>query len=276
MIKSRLNSDRFSCLMSFYKNDNPVFLDKAFDSLNKQTLKASQIILVQDGDVSVELLQIVEIWMRKLPIERVINMDNLGLGYSLNKGLQLCSEEIVARMDSDDICHPKRFELQFLFLKNNPDVSVVGSWISEFSNDIKNIDTHRRLPEGHKDLYDFAKKRSPLNHPSVMFKKSHIQKVGGYKSFRFQQDYHLWGRLLNAGFKIANIPEVLLYMRVDEKLFKRRGGMDYYLIEKEIQRDFLRIGFIGRKEYYRNLFLRGTVRLIPNFLRIYLYRFFLR
>jgi glycosyltransferase involved in cell wall biosynthesis len=268
--------NRFSCLMSFYGKDDPKFLDESLQSIESQTLRPSEIVMVQDGAITQELEKIISKWNDKLPIHRVINKENLGLGQSLNLGLEVCNEEIVARMDADDICHPHRFEIQYKFLVQNPDISVVGSWIAEFSNNINNINTYRKLPEEHYDLYNFAKKRCPLNHPTVMFKKSDILNVGSYNNFRFQQDYHLWGRMLNSGYKMANIPMVLLFMRADEELFERRGGMKYLIIENKIQKDFLKIGFINKLEYLRNLILRGLIRLMPNFLRKSLYQKFLR
>lgn len=262
--------------MSFYHKDNPIFLNEAFESLKNQTLPASEIILIQDGKITSELEEVVAFWEQELPIKRIINTENLGLGYSLKLGLKSCSEALVARMDADDISHPKRFELQFQYLQSNPQISVVGSWIAEFSAEVDNINTYRTLPSDPEDLFKFAKKRCPLNHPTVMYRKDDILFVGSYDNFRFQQDYHLWGRLLNSGFKIANIPTVLLFMRADNELFGRRGGVEYFKNEVEVQKDFLRIGFISQIEFFRNYFIRGSVRVLPNFLRKYFYQFILR
>lgn len=268
--------NNFSCLMSFYKRDNPIFLNEALESLKNQTLQATEVILIQDGEITPELEKVVDFWEDKLPIKRIINKENLGLGYSLKLGLEACTEGIVARMDADDISHPKRFELQFQYLQNNPQISVVGSWIAEFSAEVDNINTYRTLPSEPEALFKFAKKRCPLNHPTVMYRKDDILFVGSYDNFRFQQDYHLWGRLLNSGFKIANIPTVLLFMRADNELFGRRGGVEYFKNEIEVQKDFLRIGFISEVEFVRNYFIRGSVRILPNFLRRYFYQYVLR
>ncbi|MGY6546372.1 glycosyltransferase [Arthrospiribacter ruber] len=262
--------------MSFYKKDNPKYFEDALESLHKQTLKASEIVLIQDGEISGELESIVIKWEKVLPIRRIINEENLGLGYSLKLGLEACSEKIVARMDADDIAHPKRFEMQLNYLKNNPQISVVGSWIAEFSAELDNINTYRTLPSEPEVLYKFAKKRCPLNHPTVMYRKEDVLFVGSYDNFRFQQDYHLWGRLLNSGFKIANIPTVLLFMRANNELFGRRGGLEYFKNEVAVQKDFLKIGFISEVEYLRNYFIRGTVRVMPIILRKYFYQHVLR
>lgn len=262
--------------MSFYRKDNPEYLEQAFQSLSDQSYPATEIVLIQDGEIGDELDKVIADWETKLPIRKLINEENLGLGLSLKKGLESCTYELVARMDADDICHPERFSKQVQFMEDNPEISVVGSWIAEFSSSPDDIKSYRKLPSDHSDLFDFAKMRCPLNHPTVMYRRSVILNVGGYQDFRFQQDYHLWGRILNAGHKIANIPEPLLYMRVDENLFNRRGGVNYFQIENQVQRTFLEIGFINRAEYIRNFVIRGSVRLIPNSIRKTFYQLFLR
>lgn len=262
--------------MSFYAKDDAKHLDQAFESLHQQHSKAGEIILVQDGKVPEPLELVVSKWEKKLPIKKIVNKKNLGLGESLRKGLEVCSSNFVARMDADDICHPDRFKVQFDFLKKNPGISVVGSWIAEFSDDVNKIDSFRRLPSNPDELYQFAKLRCPLNHPTVMYRKSDIISVGSYQPYRFQQDYHLWGRLLKSGFKIANIPAILLYMRTDLALFGRRGGLDYFRTEMAVQKDFLKIGFISRYEYLRNYIVRGGVRIIPTNVRKSIYQHLLR
>lgn len=257
--------------MSFYGNDNPAFLEEALQSIQNQTHKASEIILVQDGPVTEELHHVVSKWKEALPLKLLVNSENLGLGKSLTIGLEQCENDIVARMDADDICHPQRFEKQLGFLIAHPNISVVGTWIAEFEGTISNIKSYRTLPTTHEELLPFSRKRCPLNHPTVMYRKAHILEVGNYNKFKNQQDYHLWARLLNNGYKISNIPESLLYMRISADLFQRRGGWKYFMIEWEVQRDFLKMGFISRMEFVRNVLIRGTVRLMPNAVRERIY-----
>src|SRR5690554_5515309 len=262
--------------MSFYGNDNPVFLEEAFQSIQNQTYKASEVVLVQDGPVPEELHQVVSKWKEALPVKLLVNSENLGLGQSLTIGLEQCDNKIVARMDADDICHPERFEKLLKFLEDHPHISVVGTWIAEFEATISNIKSYRTLPTTHEELLPFSRKRCPLNHPTVMYRKAHILQVGNYNKFKNQQDYHLWARLLVKGYKISNIPESLLYMRISSDLFQRRGGWNYFMIECKVQKDFLKMGFINSHEFVRNIFLRGTVRLVPNWLREKIYKKTLR
>lgn len=266
----------FSCLLPVYIKDNPLFLDAAFDSIFRQTLPPGEVVLVQDGPITKELYEVVMKWKVQLPINHVIHPDNLGLGKALSSGLLQCKGELVARMDADDICHPCRFERQVKYLQDHPDIDVVGSWIAEFEGEVDNVVSHRILPASHEQLLSFSKKRCPLNHPAVVYRKKSILAVGNYDQFKNQQDYHLWVRLLNAGYKIANIPEALLFMRISSSLFRRRGGWKYFMIEWEVQKDFLRMGFINIYEFTRNVTMRGIVRLVPNGFREKIYKIGLR
>lgn len=267
---------RFSVLMTYYNNDSPIYLDQALKSLHDQEVVANEILLIQDGPVSDELKEVVNRWSEVLPIVTLRNEKNVGLGRSLNYGLEMCQEEIIARMDADDICHKDRFKKQIEFLSSNKDVSVVGCSIAEFENDTANVKSYRTLPDKPTDLYYFSKKRCPLNHPSVMFRRKDVLTVGGYGHYRNQQDYHLWVRMLNEGYKIANIKEPLLYMRVSNDLFTRRGGLNYFKMEYAIQKEFYEIGFLSMREFIRNISIRFVSRILPNKVRKVFYTRLLR
>ena len=262
--------------MSFYEKDDPTHLFESLKSLYNQTLPADEIILIQDGPVSQDLVDVVTLWKEKLPIKLEVVAENKGLAHALNLGLGLSSYDLVARMDADDVAHPERFNKQVSFLKQHPDITVVGSWISEFLNDPEKVESYRKLPQSPEELFQFAKRRCPLNHPSVMYRKEDVLAVGGYGHFRNQQDYHLWGKLLHKGYRLANIPEPLLFMRISPDLFHRRGGLKYFKMEYEIQKEFFENGFISRWEFYRNTVIRLTTRLLPNRLRTLFYGMFLR
>lgn len=268
----------FSCLIACYEKAAPGELAESLGSLAGQTVPPNEVVLVEDGVLTPALYDVIEEFRVKLPLRSVRIAENKGLGYALDTGLRECSHELVARMDADDICHPTRFEQQLAYFKEHPEITALGGWIQEFEDKAGEAvigeaasGIVRELPTEPEQLARFAVKRCPLNHPTVMFRKSHILQVGGYQQFRFQQDYHLWGRLLRNGYQLANLPVVLLYMRVSEQLFARRGGWRYLKNEIAIQRDFLRIGFISRSRFCRNVLIRATVRLIPNALRRWVY-----
>ena len=176
MIEAELSSINvqppFSVLMSIYAGNNSSDLNEALLSISQQTLSPSEVVLVEDGFISASLSSIVQKYRLALNIVSVKLEKNMGHGYALNFGLKKCSNDIVARMDGDDICLPRRFQLQVEHLMSHPNVSVSSGRIDEFVNTTNNIVGSRSLPCGHKEIVRFAKYRSPVSHPAVIFRKA--------------------------------------------------------------------------------------------------------
>lgn len=212
----------FSCLVSCYYKDSPVLLDEAFSSIYKQTLKPDEIIFVEDGKLTEELYDVISKYQKKLPIMKVPLEENRGLGNALHEGLLRCNFDIVFRMDTDDICHPERFEKQFAFMRENPGIDVVGSWARDIDITGKVIG-ERTCPVSHGELYKIMW-TCPIIHPTVAFRKASIMHVGSYRTdIKRRQDYELWMRAAAQGLKFANIPEYLLYYRFTESYYKKNN-----------------------------------------------------
>lgn len=210
--------------------------------------------------------------MTRYPYLKVLSpVTNRGLGKALNEGLKYCSHELVARMDTDDIAMPERFEKQLAVFKKYPDIDVVGAWINEFEDNVSNIKSVRKLPELPDDIRQFAKRRNPINHPVVMFRKSAVLAAGGYRHFPLFEDYYLWIRMLMNGAKFYNIQESLLYFRFSSEMFKRRGGWKYMINELHFLQMMRQMHFISFSQFMQNLFVRFSIRLIPNSLRAIIY-----
>lgn len=262
----------FSVLISVYASEKPEFLVACLESLTVQTCKAQEVVLVEDGPISDSLKAVIEQFRSKLPIVSVVLPVNVGLANALNEGLKYCTHELVARMDTDDICLPVRFERQLTYLQAHPEVTVLGAMVEEYDVTMRHSLGPRRLPLDHDALYAFSKRRSPLSHPTVMFRKSGVQAVGGYPSFRKAQDYALWSLMLQKGYRIENLPDILLKMRAGSELMQRRGK-DYLKHELAIIRFQKDIGFIGGGAFVINTLLRSIVRRSPAFLKQLLYKF---
>jgi glycosyltransferase involved in cell wall biosynthesis len=271
-----IDTRRFSVLMSIYKGENPAYLDSCLKSLHFQTLKPEEIILVEDGPLTCQLHEIISKWSNKIPIKKYPLKKNLGLAQALNYGLKYCSYDLVARMDTDDICKPQRFEIQINYFKNNPNLTALGSSIEEFEKDPQQSYGLRKVPTNHLDIIEYSKSRNPINHMTVMFNKHDILNVGGYGDYRYSQDYFLWVILLNKGKEIENLSESLVYARTNPDLFRRRGGWKYLMYEMDMQTKFLQMGHITISKYLTNLGIRVFIRLCPTFLREKIYKFFLR
>lgn len=268
----------FSVLMSVYIKENPNYFDSALESiLINQTLPPNELVLICDGDLTPELDAVIDKYLKLFPsILKVYRKENGGLGRALNFGLPKCSYELVARADSDDICMPMRFERQVRLLEARQDIDVVGAWIDEFDGDINNVISVRKLPETPEELYEFGKKRNPLSHPSVMFRKKAVEAVGGYKHFYLFEDYYLWVRMLVNGSKFYNIQESLLWFRTSAEMFKRRGGWKYACVEASFQWTIYRLGYIGLPNTIKNILIRFFVRILPNNIRGFIYKKLLR
>lgn len=270
----------FSVLLSVYWKEKSEYLEQAIDSIYfNQTLKPKEIVLIEDGKLTDELYEIIKKLKNKIgdSIFKVISLEkNMGLGNALKIGVENCSYEYIARMDTDDIAYPERFEKQFLYLKENPDIDVLGSYMSEFSGSIDNIICIKDCPSNDIDMKKYMKLRDPVNHPSVILKKSSVLAAGNYQEIFLNEDSYLWGRMLVKGFKFKNILEPLIYFRVNDDTYKRRGGWKYIKAEYELQKNFLEIGLINKIEFLRNITLKNIVRVVPNSLRKIIYNIYLR
>ncbi len=257
---------KFSILMSIYHKENPEYFDRCMQSIwDEQTVKADEIVLVQDGELTNELYSVIGHWKKELgenlkviPLER-----NVGLGDALNIGLANCSHEIVARMDTDDVADPNRFTEQLKIFENG-DIDICSSWVSEFDRDEKKIVSYRKLPERHDEIVKFSKTRNPLNHPAVMYRKIIVEAAGDYQKMMWFEDYYLWVRMIMNGARFYNIQEPLVHMRAGYGQLERRSGRKYAMSEIALQKKFLRMGFINLYEFVRNVSVRLAVRIIPK------------
>lgn len=217
--------ESYSVLMSVYMKEEPKFLETSINSMLNQTVKPEQIILVKDGPLTKELDDIIEEYISH-DTEAIFTIvplkENQGLGIALNEGMKHARNELVARMDTDDISKPHRCERQLDVFEKNPELSIVGSVIDEFMNDPSQVNSRRVVPEYHDDIVKFSKRRNPFNHPTIMYKKSKVIEDGGYGNFRRNQDYDLFVRMLKNGAKAYNIQESLLFFRADTANLHRR------------------------------------------------------
>lgn len=267
-----MKKEKFSVLIAVYKKDNAKHLMEAIESCFNQTLIPDEIILVKDGELTLELnFTILNLQKKYIQFKVVGLKKNRGLGLALKYGLKFISCDIVARMDSDDISKPNRFEKQIRFLERNPEIGIVGSWISEFNIDPKVIICERKVPENHLEISKTLKYRNPFNHPSVVFRKKAVLKAGSYKHFPLNEDYYLWGRMLINNIKFYNIQESLLSFRINNETYSRRGGIEYIKHEINLQNKFEDLGIISKKQKYKNLMIRVSLRIIPNFIRKTIY-----
>ncbi|HVQ87157.1 MAG TPA: glycosyltransferase [Actinomycetes bacterium] len=259
---------QFSLLLPTYGADNPDHLRRAFQSaVDDQIRRPSEVVLVRDGPVPDVLARALDELAEASPVPLVrIDLDhNVGLGQALDTGLSACAHEVVARMDSDDISLPRRFDVQLPLIEGGMD--LVGSSLLEFGDDEDDIVGHRTPPLAPDDIRQWARFADPFNHPTVVYRRSVVEAAGGYRDLPLMEDYWLFARMIQNGAQVANVAEPLVKYRVGAGAYARRGGWELLRSEIALQREFRASGFVTRKQYLRNLVVRGGYRLVPEALR---------
>lgn len=264
--------------MSVYYKEKAEYLKLALNSIINQTLKPDEIVLVQDGKLTNELETVITEYSQKYPaiFKTYALQQNQGLGKALNFGMQKCSYEIIARMDTDDIAEPNRFELQINEFKQDKELMLCGGQIAEFADNSNEKTGYRNVPLTHNKILKFVKKRNPFNHMTVMFKKQAVQSVGSYMDMPYFEDYWLWARMLKADYKVKNIDQVLVSVRAGQDMIARRGGLNYAKCIIRFEKSLYSIGVISLTEMIGYITLRSIVAIMPESLRLLVYRWKLR
>lgn len=269
---------KFTVLVSVYYKEKPEYLQLALESIINQTAKPNEIVLVQDGKLTEELQAVITEYLQNYTtiFKTYALQQNQGLGKALNFGMQKCSNELIARMDTDDIAEPNRFELQIEEFEKDKELMLCGGQIAEFADNTTEITGYRNVPLKHNEILNFAKKRNPFNHMTVMFKKQAVQSVGGYMDMLYFEDYWLWVRMLKAGCKAKNVDEVLVKVRAGQNMIARRGGLSYTKCIIQFEKSMYRIEIINFTEMIGYITLRSIVSVMPESLRLLIYRWKLR
>lgn len=266
----------FSVLLSVYRKENPEYLKQSIDSIFTQTVTPTEIVMVEDGPLTDELYKVLDGYKKDPRWKAVPLPENVGLGKALNAGLEACSYELVARMDTDDIAKPERFEKQLAAFAADPELSLCGTQAAEFRDTPENVTAHKKVPLTDEEIRQYARKRNPFNHPTVMYKKSEVLRAGSYQDAMWFEDYYLWARMLAQGSKTRNLPEELLWFRAGEDMFGRRGGFKYVKSAVSVKRKIWKLGVSGFGDFLVSAGGQVAVGLMPNGLRRRFYQKFLR
>ena len=271
---SEMEYPKFSVLMSLYLKEKPEYLNEALKSVINQTVKPNEIVIVYDGPITTELKSVVEQYVSNNPglIKIIDNPENKGLGLALADGVPQCTYELIARMDTDDICRKDRFEKQLEEFVKDPRLDICGSHILEFEEKEENIVARRRVPLVDKDIKEYQKRRDGFNHVSVMFKKKSVLAAGNYQSCLLMEDTLLWANMFMNGAKGKNIDDYLVYVRIGKNMYERRGGFDYYKKYKAGRRKVYETGYISWVDYKMTLIVQFIVAAIPNRVRGFVFK----
>lgn len=270
--------EKYSVLMSVYYKENPEYLKNAIESIQVQTCPTDDFVLVCDGPLNLGLNRVIEKKQQEMgKVFSVIRLENnVGLGKALNVGIKKCKNELVARMDSDDIAYQDRCEKQLEVFNLRPEVSVCSGIVEEFTVSMEIVDAMRVPPETNEEILRFAQKRNPFNHPCVMYKKSAVEGAGSYQDFYLLEDYYLWLRMLMKGYQGYNLQEPILHMRAGSGMYLRRAGRKYAESQVRLFRFMKNEKFISKGQYIKSCMIRSGSAMAPNWLRKIMFEKILR
>lgn len=263
----------FSVLLSVYHKEKAEYLKQSLDSVFNQTVRAAQIVLVEDGPLTPELDTLIMDYSNKYPeLEIVPLKENKGLGLALAEGIKHCKYEIVARMDTDDIARKDRFELQLKEFEKNQKLDICGSHVKEFEDNIDNVVTQRMVPLTDAECKEYQKRRDAFNHMTVMYKKSAVLAAGNYQHCPLMEDTLLWVNMFKNGATAMNIDDYLVYARIGKGMYERRGGWAYFKKYKQARKRIYDTGYISWWDYVYTLIVQFVVAIMPNKQRGWIFR----
>ena len=267
----------FSVLMSVYAKDCPAWVRQALDSVLSNNVKPNEIVIMVDGPVGDELQAVLNDAMQNLLVRVINHPVNIGRGAALAIAVPQCKNDLIALVDADDISHLDRFEKQLAYFTAHPNTVVVGGQVQELDAESLTPLAQRRVPLTNKEIRQYLKTRMPFNNPTVMFKKQAVLDSGNFRAFGLMEDYYMWVRVAAKGYEMANVPDILVDMRVNPALYERRGGYNYFHMNKLLFDEMRELNLLTLWEYYYTLSVRFIVQvLMPNSVRGWFYRRALR
>lgn len=265
--------EKFSVLMSLYIKEKAEYFDECMKSILAQTVLPNEIVIVLDGPISDELRAVVDYYVsscgnliKLVPLEL-----NVGLGKALSIGIPNCSNELIARMDTDDIARKDRFELQLKEFEKNSKLDICGSHIIEFEGNVTNELSRRKVPLTNEEIIKYQRKRSAYNHMTVMYKKSSVLRAGNYQHAPLMEDDLLWVNMILTGCIGMNIDDYLVFARTGTAMIERRGGWSYFKKYKSGRKIIRKTKFISYWDYKKTVIIQFFVALMPRKLRLWFF-----
>lgn len=267
----------YSVLLTVYKSDNPDYFKLSLESMINQTVPSNDIVVVKDGPVPEEIQAVIDELQKSHPEIHPLQLEkNMGLGLALNEGIKVCRNELIARMDSDDISLPERCEKQLAMFEADPELDIVGCPVKEFVGTPDNVVGKRDVPLENEAIHKYNRRRDPFNHPTVMYRKSKLLKFGPYGDYRKNQDTDLWIKLLSNGCKGANSPEYLLMFRFDEGTYKKRKSWTNTKCLLDIRKKAWKSGYSSFWDYAFVAVAQTGIYILPEGFQKFVYTKILR
>lgn len=265
--------DNYSILTTVYAKEEPSFLRDSIESMLAQTVRTNDYVIVKDGPLTAELDAVLAEYAEHYDFFHIVALEeNVGLGAALRAGLSVCKNDLVARLDSDDISMPNRCECQLQAFDEDADLVIVGTDMYEFNNDPDEIIAVKVMPHAPEELYRYGKRRNAFNHSSVMYRKSVIEKHGSYSTMRRSQDVELFSKILFYKYKCINLNQPLIKFRCGDTRVKRKKSWRNVQSDLRIFWKIHKMGYSGFGDYLYVLVIQLGFYILPEGLAGYLYR----
>ena len=266
---------KYSVLMSVYSKVKPEELVLSVSSIVNQTVQPDEFIIVWDGPVGDELKDVVKKYSDENPeMFTLIQLpENHGLAYALNVGIKASRNELIARMDADDIALPERCELQLKEFEKNPNLALVGAITRRFTHSPEDaVNLVQKRPVTMEEIRENLRRNNPFAHPLVMYRKSAVLACGGYDDQLIRrQDYDLFSKMIYQGYECMNIDKVLLLFREDENFMQRNRNKESSDMRIEVQKRVLKRGQCSLTDFLYIWFMIRVAQILPQ--NIYKYVF---
>lgn len=258
--------ENYSVLMTVYQKDNPQYIRSSIDSMLNQTILTNDFVIVCDGRLTEPLDRLLEGYTLKHPeLFHIIRLkENVGLGAALRKGVLLCKNKYIARMDADDIAEKKRCELELRKFEKQPELSIVGSFMREFEEDLDNPIRLKKVPLSCEEILSFSKRRNPFNHSTVMLKRDDVIAAGNYRRMRTNQDVELWVRMLNQGYLGENLNISLVNFRFDKDTYARRKDRKNIILLIKVWHVFYQKKYCSFLDFLYVLWMQLAIYFMPE------------
>ena len=270
--------EHYSVLMSVHAQEKAEHFTAAIQSLLDQTVVTDDFVIVCDGPLTQELDGVLDTFVSGNPgLFQIVRLpENVGVGLAAKAGLAVCKNELVAKMDADDIALPERCEKQLACFAAKPELAILGGYIEEFDNRTGKVFAIRSVPADDAGIRKYARRRNPINNVTAMYRKSAALAAGGYRDLRRGEDYDLYLRMLIGGFCAENLPQTLVKVRVDSDTHRRRTSWAALSGCAGIWWNAYKAGFSSAADLL--ICLSGELFLVicPGWLQQILYKQFLR
>lgn len=267
--QKKIITNNYSVILPVCNKDNSMWLKKTIESVLNQTYKTNDFIIITDGKINNSLLKTI----KKYKKIRLIENEKIGLSRALNKGIKESKNSWIARIDADDYWSKDKIEKQLLYIENHKDTVLIGTNMQEFFG--KNNLKKTNMPIFPEQIIKYSKYRNPFRHSSVIFKKEVVVKLGMYDDIKYFEDYDLWFKIIK-DYKTYNLEEPLTFFRVDNNLYKRRGGIEYLKHMISFERKQLKQKNINISSFIIIIIIHGSVCLMSNRIRKITYERLLR